>query len=95
MDNYSLDEVKNIIENDNLSAYMLRSMLDNAIRRIELYSDEESIEILEYILKNAVISLEVKEEISKYLTNLSLEKESICNNRNFLNYCCNINLYIL
>lgn len=67
MDDYSLNEVKDIIKDDNLSADILRSILDNTTRRIEIYNDDESIEILKYILENAEISEEVKVEINKYL----------------------------
>jgi len=67
MDDYSLNEVKDIIKEDNLSANILRSILDNTTRRIEIYNDDESVEILKYILENAEISEDVKSEINKYL----------------------------
>ena len=69
MDDYSLEEVKKIVESDKLTAFILRAILDNATRRIEIYNDEECIEILKYLLENANFDSKnsIKEEIKNYL----------------------------
>lgn len=67
MDNYDLEEVKMIIQEERLSSNILKSILENTTRRIEIYADEESYEILKYILNEAQIDTDTKEEIEKYL----------------------------
>lgn len=78
MDNYELEEVKMIIQEERLSSNILKSILENSTRRIEIYDDEESYEILKYILNTAQINQDTKDEIEKYLNRCSkdaIEKE--------------------
>ena len=67
MDNYKLEEVKNIIDKNLLTPDVLKNVLKSATRRIEIYGDESAIEILKYLSTNNVIPSETKEEINKYL----------------------------
>lgn len=71
MDNYDLEEVKMIIQEERMSSNILKSILENTTRRIEIYDDEESFDILKYILENANIDLDTKQEIEKYLNKCS------------------------
>ena len=43
MDNYKLEEVKNIIEKNLLSPDVLKNILKSSTRRIETYGDDEAI----------------------------------------------------
>lgn len=73
MDVYSIEEVKRIIEEDNLTADILHSILESTTRRIEIYNDEESVEILRYIYDSAKLNEDVKLEIFQYLEGLKEE----------------------
>ncbi len=86
MDNYKLEEVKNIIENNILSPEVLENILKSSTRRIETYDDEESVEILNYLSKCETIPQETREHINKYLaeyntfkieSNVKLEEKKI------------------
>ena len=52
MDSYSLDEVKNIIDKNLMSPDVLKNILKSSTRRIEIYDDEEAVEILKYLSTN-------------------------------------------
>lgn len=67
MDNYKLEEIKNIIDKNLLTPDVLKNILKSTTRRIETYGDENAVEILKYLSMNDVIPLEIKEEINKYL----------------------------
>lgn len=67
MDNYKLEEVKNIIEKNLLSPEVLNTILKSSTRRIEIYDDEEAVNILKYLSNHESIPDETKEEINKYL----------------------------
>lgn len=67
MDNYSLEEVKKIIEEERLTGDILHSIIESTTRKINLSNDYESLEILKYISDKAKIPDDVKEEISSYL----------------------------
>ncbi len=67
MDNYSLEEVKKIVEEERLSSNILHSIIESTTRKINLSDDCESLEILEYINDKAKIPDDVKKEISSYL----------------------------
>lgn len=67
MDSYSLDEVKMLIDKDLLTNDVLKNILISSKRRLELYDDSESLNILRFLATNDLIPEEVKEEINKYI----------------------------
>jgi hypothetical protein len=67
MDTYDIEEVKDLILRDNLTAELLHSILESTTRKIELYNDEESVQILEFIIENSKVEEDVKNEINQYL----------------------------
>ena len=86
MDNYKLEEVKNIIDNNLLTPEVLENILKSTTRRIETYDDNEALDILNYLSKCDTIPDETKEHISKYLaeydtfkieSNVQLEEKKI------------------
>lgn len=86
MDNYKLEEVKNIIEKNLLSPDVLKNILKSSTRRIETYGDDEAISILKYLSSHESIPDATKEEINKYLAQYenynieNIEKEKKQNN---------------
>ena len=83
MDSYKLDEVKMLFDKNLLTTDILKRILESSKRRIELYDDEESIEILKYLNTLDIIPEDIQDEINKYLAdyNASIidnkEKEKI------------------
>ena len=83
MDSYKLDEVKILFDKNLLTTDILKRILESSKRRIELYDDEESIEILKYLNTLDIIPEDIQDEINKYLAdyNASIidnkEKEEI------------------
>lgn len=69
MDNYTLGDIKNLLKNNMLDSEMLTHIFENTTRRIDLYDDNESIEILKLLSKEELIPEETKNEITKYLNN--------------------------
>ena len=67
MDNYSLEEVKNIIEKNLMTPDVLKNILKSSTRRVETYQDSEAVSILKYLSLNESIPHEIKDEINKYL----------------------------
>ena len=67
MDNYKLEEVKKIIEENLLSSDVLKNILKSSTRRIENYDDHEAVEILSYLSNNDAVPTDTKEDINKYL----------------------------
>lgn len=68
MDNYSLNDVKNLNDNNLLTSDILKTILESTTRRIELYQDIDDINILKYLLKSNLVPNKTKEEIKKYLS---------------------------
>ena len=46
MDNYTVNEVEKIIQENLLTNDVLTSIIESSIRRIEIFNDKEGIEIL-------------------------------------------------
>lgn len=67
MDNYTLNDIKNLLENNMLDSEMLKHIFENTTRRIDLYDDNESIEILKLLSNEDAIPEGTKKEINKYL----------------------------
>lgn len=67
MDNYTLNEVKMLIDKKMMKPEILKNILKSTTRRIELYDDEDDLEILKYLANNEAIPKKTKEEIDKYL----------------------------
>lgn len=67
MDNYSLNDVKNLIDKNLINSDILKNILESTTRRIELYQDIDDINILKLLLDCKVIPSKTKEEIRKYL----------------------------
>lgn len=67
MDNYSLIDVKTLIDKNLVTPEVLKNILNSTTRRLELYHDKDDLEILKYLSKNEVIPSEAKDEINKYL----------------------------
>ena len=68
MDNYTVDEVKKIIQANLLTKEVLNSIIESSIRRIEIFGDKES---------NQMTPLEVKNDIEKFLDNYHNDFSSI------------------
>ena len=105
MDNYKLEEVKKIIEENLLSSDVMKNILKSSTRRIENYDDHEAVEILSYLSNNDAVPSDTKEEINKYLAEYNnyhinaVEKEKelnkIGNNRVVIIYILIIILIIV
>lgn len=67
MDNYTLNEVKMLIDKKMMKPEILNNILKSTTRRVELYDDKDDIEILKYLANNESIPKTTKEEIDKYL----------------------------
>ncbi len=67
MDNYSLEEVKNIIDKNLMTPDVLKNVLKSSTRRVETYQDSEAVSILNYLSSNNSIPDEIKDEINRYL----------------------------
>lgn len=67
MDNYKLEEVKKIIDENLLSPSVLENILKSTTRRIEIHDDHEAVEILSYLSNHEIVPNETKEEINKFL----------------------------
>ena len=86
MDSYKLDEIKMLIDKNLLNSDVLINILNSTKRRIELYDDEESVNILKYLSTSDIIPEQTKEDINKYLAeyNSSVIKdneEEVINNK--------------
>ena len=67
MDNYRLEEVKNLLKKNLMTPEVMKNILKSSTRRIEAYNDDEAVEILKYLSLNESIPDNTKEEINKYL----------------------------
>ncbi len=67
MDSYSLDEIKNIIDENLLTPEVLKNILKSTTRRIEVKGDMSAIEILKYLSNCKSIPDDTKDNINKYL----------------------------
>lgn len=67
MDNYSLKEVKMLIEKNLVSPEVFKNILNSTTRRLELYNDDDDLKILQYLSSCEVVPSDTKEEINKYL----------------------------
>ena len=68
MDNYSLEEVKMLINNNMVTPEIFNNIIKSTTRRIELYNDKDDWAILKYLSKCELVPSSAKEEINKYLT---------------------------
>ncbi len=69
MDNYTVNEVEKIIQENLLTNDVLTSIIESSIRRIEIFNDKEGIEILNFLKNDKKISLNIKNDIDKFLNN--------------------------
>ena len=67
MDNYSLEEVKMLINNNMVTPEVFNNILKSTTRRIELYNDRDDWKILKYLSESNVLPENAQKEISKYL----------------------------
>lgn len=67
MDNYSLKEVKMLMNNNLVTPDVLKNILNSTTRRLELYHDKDDLEILKYLSRSSLVPSDTKEEIDKYL----------------------------
>lgn len=96
MDNYTLNEVKMLIDKKMMKPEILNNILKSTTRRIELYDDKDDLEILKYLKNNETIPKKTKEEIDKYLKEyenynrdkfeLSTKKKTIINKKVIIVY---------
>ncbi len=96
MDNYTLNEVKMLIDKKMMKPEILNNILKSTTRRIELYDDKDDIEILRYLSNDESIPKTTKEEIDKYLSEyekyninkneISIERKSIINKKVIIVY---------
>lgn len=68
MDNYSLEDVKKLIDNNLLNKEILENILKTSTRRIENKNDNSAIEILRFLSLEKTIPKETKNQIEKYLS---------------------------
>ena len=68
MDNYSLNDVKTLVDKDLITSDILKNIFESTTRRIELYHDIDDINILKYLLDCNIVPSSTKEEIRKYLS---------------------------
>ena len=86
MDSYKLDEIKMLIDKNLLNSEVLINILNSTKRRIELYDDEDSVEVLKYLSTSDIVPNKTKEDINKFIAeyNSSVIKENekeIINNK--------------
>jgi hypothetical protein len=67
MDNYSLEEVKMLMNKNLVTPEVLNNILKSTTRRLELYNDKDDLAILQYLSKSNLVPDEAKEDINKYL----------------------------
>ena len=67
MDNYSLEEVKMLMNKNLVTPEVLNNILKSTTRRLELYNDKDDLAILQYLSDSELVPVEAKEEINKYL----------------------------
>ena len=67
MDNYSLEEVKMLMNKNLVTPEVLNNILKSTTRRLELYNDKDDLSILQYLSDSELVPAEAKEEINKYL----------------------------
>lgn len=67
MDNYSLEEVKILINNNMITPEIFDNILKSTTRRIELYNDKDDWEILKLLSTSDIVPIEIKNDINKYL----------------------------
>ena len=79
MDNYSLEEVKMLINKNMVTPEIFNNIIKSTTRRIELYNDKDDWEILKYLSKSNLVPEKAKKEINKYLD--SYDKYSAMNNK--------------
>ena len=68
MDNYSLEDVKKLIDNNLLNKEILENILKTSTRRIENKNDNSAIEILRFLSLEKTIPKKTKNQIEKYLS---------------------------
>ena len=79
MDNYSLEEVKMLINNNMVTPEIFNNIIKSTTRRIELYNDKDDWEILKYLSKSKLVPEKAQKEIDKYLD--SYDKYNALNNK--------------
>ena len=67
MDNYSLEEVKMLMNKNLVTPEVLKNIFKSTTRRLELYNDKDDLAILQYLSDSELVPSEAKEEINKYL----------------------------
>lgn len=67
MDNYSLEEVKMLMNKNLVTPEVLNNILKSTTRRLELYNDKDDLAILHYLSSSELVPEEAKEDINKYL----------------------------
>lgn len=107
MDTFSLEEVKHLVKDNLITSDILKTILESATRRIELYNDEESINILKYLEEVDITPIDIKKEIRKFLEKYesfaTLDESSDTYDKGVLTYIvvslifivCGILLYLL
>lgn len=83
MDNYKMEDIEKLIENNLLTPDILKNILKSTTRRIENYDDKDAVKILKYLSSHEVVPEEIKEEINKYLSEYNTYKiDSVENSEN-------------
>lgn len=83
MDNYSLEEVKMLINKNLITPDIFNNILKSTTRRLDLYDDPDDLAILKYLSQSELVPEDAKKEIDKYLSiyndynNVSIEKNEI------------------
>lgn len=67
MDNYSLEEVKMLIDKNMVTPEIFNNILTSTTRRLELYNDQDDLAILKYLSQSEVVPSNIKKDIDTYL----------------------------
>lgn len=68
MDNYTMDDVKTLIDSNMLSPEVLHLIFESTTRKLNTYKDDNSLDILNYLEKSSDIPLEIRNEIRNFLS---------------------------
>lgn len=68
MDNYSLEDVKKLVEKKLITSDVLKNILESTTRRLELYNDPDDLAILKYLSSCKSVPKTTKSDINKYLS---------------------------
>lgn len=81
MDNFSLKDVKMLIETKTITEANIKAIIESCNRNIYLYLDNKSLEILKYLKENVKLDNEQKSNIKYSIENFG--KETVTDESDF------------